>query len=51
VPAEDLASAQCSGEVRVQDVRPLLFRHGERRHALNFPGTVDKDVDFAETVE
>ena len=45
--AKDLASAQCPGKIRVQDVRPFLFQNGECGRALNFSGTVDKNVNLA----
>jgi hypothetical protein len=49
--AENLAGAQGSGKVRIEDIVPFFFRHGERGRAPNDPGTVNKDVDFSETLE
>src|SRR6266446_6284738 len=51
VLAEDLARAQRAIEVRVQDIGPFLFRHGERRRTFSLSGAVNKDVDFAETLQ
>ena len=45
--AKHLASARCPGKIRVQDVRPFLFQNGECGRALNFSGTVDKNVNLA----
>ena len=39
---------QCSGKVRVDDLVPVLFGHGECGRALDFPGAVNQDVDFTE---
>jgi hypothetical protein len=49
--SENLARAQSSGKIRIEDVGPFFLFHGERRPALNFPGTIDKDVDFAKAPE
>ena len=48
---EDLAGAQGSGEVGVDDAGPLLFREVECGLALDDAGAVDQDVDFAEAVK
>src|SRR6266851_373869 len=48
VTAEDLAGAQGSGEVGLDDFVPLLVRHVEGRPALDATGAVDQDVYLAE---
>src|ERR1700687_2847165 len=48
VTAEDLAGAQSSGEVGLEDFVPLLVRHVEGRPALDATGAVDEDVHLAE---
>ena len=51
VLAEDLAGAQSSGEVGVENACPLLFGQVERGRALDFSGAVDEDVDLAELLD
>jgi hypothetical protein len=48
---ENLACAQGSHEVRVDDIGPFLFRNGQGGHPLNFSSAVNKDVDVAEALD
>src|SRR5271165_2268877 len=51
VLAEDLAGAQGSGEIGIEDAQPFVFGEGERGRALDLSGTVDQDVGLAKVSE
>src|SRR5437667_117768 len=48
VPAEDLAGAQCAGQIGFDDGIPLLFAQIESWRALRDSGAVDEDVHAPE---
>jgi phage tail tube protein FII len=42
--SEDLATAQSTGKISVQDPLPILFRKVERGRALGDAGAIDQNV-------
>jgi hypothetical protein len=47
VPAEDLARSQSAGQVRPENLIPILFRKVESRRPFRSASRVDKNVNLA----